>query len=44
MIEVAAYYRALARGGDLGAAEGDWFAAEAQIDAKLRAVGAGLSA
>ena len=42
MIEVAAYYRALERGGAIGAAESDWFAAEAQIDAKLRAAGAAL--
>ena len=44
MIEVAAYYKALERGLAAGGSEGDWFAAEAQVDAQLKASGVVLTA
>ena len=44
MISLAAYYRALARGDQLGGPEGDWLAAESQIDVELAKAGIALRA
>ena len=44
MIEVAAYYKALERGLGAEGSECDWFAAEEQVDAQLKASGVVLSA
>mgnify|MGYP000246926303 CR=1 FL=1 len=44
MISLAAYYRALARGEQLGGPEADWLAAESQIDVELAKAGIALRA
>ena len=44
MIEVAAYYRSLSRGQQWQSPEGDWLAAEAQVDADLAQRGVALQA
>jgi len=44
LISVAAYYRGLERGEQWGGPEGDWLAAESQIDAELAKAGIALRA